>query len=96
VEVLDEGPVDALLGIDQQGRRQRTRSLEAGAILVLYTDGLVERRDQAVDDGIALLCDTLEGLVGREPDEVRDAILARMLPERAEDDVALLVVRVSP
>ena len=96
VEVLDQGPVDALLGIGQQGRHQRTRSLEAGATLVLYTDGLVERRDQAVDDGIALLREALTGLAGREPDEVRDAILARMLPERAEDDVALLVVRVSP
>jgi serine phosphatase RsbU (regulator of sigma subunit) len=96
VEVLDQGPVDALLGIGQQGRHDRSRLLEPGATVVLYTDGLVERRDQAIDVGIDRLRDALAGLAGSRPDQVRDAVLARMLPERAEDDVALLVVRVSP
>jgi PAS domain S-box-containing protein len=95
VDILDQGPVDALLGIGQQGRHQRTCILEPGATLVLYTDGLVERRDQPVDEGIDLLRQELSRLADREPDEVRDAILARMLPERADDDVALLVVRIN-
>ncbi|HET8560005.1 MAG TPA: SpoIIE family protein phosphatase [Marmoricola sp.] len=96
VEALDCGAADPLLGIGRQGRRQRSCILEKGATLVLYTDGLVERRDQPVDDGIAILRSTLEELAGSDPDTVRDKVLARMLPERAEDDVALLVVQVDP
>ena len=94
VHPLDTGTADPLLGIGRRGRHQRSCTLEDGATLVLYTDGLVERRDQTVDDGIALLGSTLEELAGGDPDTIRDKVLARMLPERAEDDVALLVVQV--
>jgi PAS domain S-box-containing protein len=94
VEVLEHGVADPLMGIGHQGRSERACTLEDGALLVLYTDGLVERRDQPVDDGIAMLCQTLTELVRADPDTVRDKVLARMLPARAEDDVALLVVGV--
>ncbi len=94
VEEIGRGVVDPLLGVGHVGRGRHRCSLEDGASLVLYTDGLVERRDQPIDEGIALLRSTLEGMDTSDPDRVRDAVLARMLPERSEDDVALLVVRV--
>ncbi|MGN6610626.1 MAG: SpoIIE family protein phosphatase, partial [Angustibacter sp.] len=93
VETLDDsGSADPLLGIGHIGRRQYTVPLEDGALLVLYTDGLVERRDQPVDEGIEMLRQALGELVGNDPETVRDKLLARMLPARAEDDVALLVL----
>ena len=68
--------------------------LEDGALLVLYTDGLVERRDQPVDEGIDHAAAGVERAGGADPETVRDKLLARMLPARAEDDVALLVLAV--
>lgn len=94
VEVLDQGAADPLLGIGHLGRRRHRCTLEDGSLLVLYTDGLVERRDQPVDEGIAILVQALGELAGADPDTVRDKVLARMLPARAEDDVALLVLAV--
>jgi serine phosphatase RsbU (regulator of sigma subunit)/GAF domain-containing protein len=71
--------------------------LEAGSTVLLYTDGLVERRDQVFDDGIELLQQALDGLRQRPVEELSDALLAGMLPdERAEDDVALVAVRLTP
>ncbi|HEX3005049.1 MAG TPA: SpoIIE family protein phosphatase, partial [Angustibacter sp.] len=95
VETLDDnGSADPLLGIGHIGRRQYTVPLRDRDLLVLYTDGLVERRDQPVDEGIALLRSTLSELGAANPEAVRDKVLARLLPARAEDDVALLVLAV--
>ena len=96
---LPEADADLLLGIDPDVARGESEiSLERGATVLLYTDGLVERRGQSLDDGLARLRSTLAELV-REPltfDELCDAVLARMLPERPEDDVALVAVRLHP
>ena len=93
-----EGPTgnDLLLGFDPStGRREHAAVLPTGGTLVLYTDGLVERRTQVVDDGIAILAGHLGELArhGTPLEELCDHLLARMLPERLEDDVALLAVR---
>lgn len=63
---------------------------------MLYTDGLVERRDQDLDTGLQRLQDTLEELAGRDLDELCDELLTRMLPGTADDDVALVAVRLHP
>ena len=96
VETLFSSAEDPLLGIGHGAHHGHSCVLEPGALLVLYTDGLVERRDHPVDEGIETLRSTLAELPGADPEVVRDTVLARMLPARAEDDVALLVVRVEP
>jgi serine phosphatase RsbU (regulator of sigma subunit) len=93
VEVLGDDPVDALLGVGQSRRSEHEVQLALGASLVLYTDGLVERRYQPIEEGIEQLRTTLTGLVGAAPEQLCDRILDTLLPDRAEDDVALLVVR---
>jgi hypothetical protein len=60
---------------------------------LLYTDGLVERRGQPLDEGLAKLRDTLAELADRDVDALCDEVLARMLPAQQEDDVALTAVR---
>jgi len=59
------------------------------ALLVLYTDGLVERRGQDIDRAI----DLLGALVAEEPDAPPDALLAKVAAAigPTDDDVALLV-----
>jgi anti-sigma regulatory factor (Ser/Thr protein kinase) len=66
--------------------------LEEGSRLVLYTDGLVERRDQDIDTGLELLREAVAH-AGQSPEESCDAVLDALLPERQGDDIALLVAR---
>jgi serine phosphatase RsbU (regulator of sigma subunit) len=91
---LLERPANLLLGVNPDAPRQRhSIALQPGATVVLYTDGLVERRDATLDDGLARLLATAPGLAGRPVDELCDAILGRMDPDLT-DDIALLALRV--
>ncbi len=63
------------------------------ATLALYTDGLVEHRDESIDVGIERLADAL--LESAElPEEGADAIVAALASD-PEDDLALLLVRLA-
>ena len=71
-------------------------TLEAGATLLLYTDGLVERRDRTLSEGLERLCEAVRG--GPEnPDALCEHVLQAMLPEGPPgDDVALLALHNEP
>ena len=87
---------DLLLGLDPTTRRvESVVTVDRDATLLLFTDGLVERRGQSLDVGIATLRETLAGLAARDLTlgELCDEVLARMVPERPDDDVALIAVR---
>jgi serine phosphatase RsbU (regulator of sigma subunit) len=92
------GPIgDLLLGIDPTAERaESVVDLPPGATVLLYTDGLVERRDSTLDAGLARLGRGLAELAGSPPAQLCDALLARMLPGTPQDDVALLAVTVLP
>ncbi|MEX3101578.1 MULTISPECIES: SpoIIE family protein phosphatase [unclassified Streptomyces] len=66
--------------------------LPEGAIVALYTDGLIEGRDRDIDRASAELCGALT-----EPaptlDALCDTVLKAVLPEEPGDDVALLLAR---
>ncbi|HWM37038.1 MAG TPA: ATP-binding SpoIIE family protein phosphatase, partial [Streptomyces sp.] len=66
--------------------------LPEGSRLVLYTDGLVERRDQDIDTGLRLLRETLAH-ADQSPEETCDAVLDALLPDIQSDDIALLIAR---
>jgi serine phosphatase RsbU (regulator of sigma subunit) len=91
---LLERPPELVLGVDPGRRRTGAEvALPAGATVVLYTDGLVERRDRLLDDGTAELRTIAAELAALPPGDLCDALLDR-LAVAADDDVALLVVRV--
>jgi len=81
------------LGPDQR-RNQHETDLPPGSIVLLYTDGLVERRDRTMAERLAELHDTVADLADQPLDELCDQLIARMLPDGSDDDVALVVVRV--
>ncbi|MCL2552908.1 MAG: SpoIIE family protein phosphatase [Actinomycetia bacterium] len=67
--------------------------LGPGCTAVLYTDGLVERRDQDIDDGIAALTQALAGATG-SPQVVCDRLLRSLgVTSEHDDDVAVLVLQ---
>ncbi len=95
--VLEAPEADLLLGIDPAvARVDSDLVVERGSTLLLYTDGLVERRDQSLDEGIDRLRRLLEQLAHLTLQELSDELLARLVPERADDDVALVAVRTHP
>ena len=67
-------------------------------MLVLFTDGLVDRRDVAVEEGLDRLRAVAGELVDRDRDieEVCGSLLLSLVPEDASDDVAVLVARLDP
>jgi len=88
----DDG--ELLLGLDPRAARtERVMDLPPGSTLVLYTDGLVERRAAGLDEGIARLIGTVADAGGAVAEDMADAILRELGPTSHEDDVALLVLR---
>jgi PAS domain S-box-containing protein len=75
-------------------RPQSSVILPSGSTLMLYTDGLVERRDVTLDDGIAQLSETMAQGVNLTVDAVADAALSEMAPPNGyDDDIAIVVYR---
>jgi serine phosphatase RsbU (regulator of sigma subunit) len=66
-------------------------ALRPGATVLLYTDGLVERRDATLDDGFDRLLAVAPDLAARPVSELCDEILVGMAPDLT-DDIALLGV----
>jgi serine phosphatase RsbU (regulator of sigma subunit) len=91
---LLERPADLLLGaVPDAPRRRHVVTLRPGDTVVLYTDGLIERRDATLDDGFDRLVAVAPALASRPVDELCGEILTRLNPDLS-DDVALLAFRV--
>jgi serine phosphatase RsbU (regulator of sigma subunit) len=71
-----------------------TVKVPPGALLCFYTDGLVERPETPLDEGLAGLC---QAVAAEPPEDVCAAVMAAMVgAEPARDDIALLVLRREP
>jgi putative methionine-R-sulfoxide reductase with GAF domain len=71
-----------------------TIDLAPGATLIVYTDGLVERRGESITDGLERLRDVF---YAGEPDQVCHTVVEALIgsAEQATDDTALLIARIS-
>jgi PAS domain S-box-containing protein len=85
---------DLLLGVDAGvTRHEQVVTLDRGATVLLYTDGLIERRDADLDAGLERLREALADLADLPLQELLDEVLDRLVHGRPEDDVALVAVR---
>jgi serine phosphatase RsbU (regulator of sigma subunit) len=84
-----------MIGVDVAAqRRVTTVKLQPGTLLCLYTDGLVERREYPIDEGLARLCEAITAL---PPEDVCASVMGAMVgAEPAHDDIALLTLRRQP
>jgi PAS domain-containing protein len=85
---------DLLLGVLAHTDRQESpERLERGGTLLLYTDGLIERRGLGIDEGLAALTAAVEKHGHLPLGAMCDEVLAELLPDEHDDDVALVAVR---
>jgi serine phosphatase RsbU (regulator of sigma subunit) len=68
-----------------------TIPLDRGDVLFFYTDGLIERREESLDEGLA----RLQHIVRADPPEVIcQQVMAALVGSReSQDDVAILALR---
>jgi hypothetical protein len=81
-----------LLGLEYRDRPEGVVTFAPGSALVLFTDGLVERRgDASVESGICRLAGDLAGDLPGDPGVLCDNLLRGSLPRHGrEDDTAIL------
>jgi PAS domain S-box-containing protein len=78
-------------------RPQASLVLPPGSTLMLFTDGLVERKHESIDLGIARAADVLAASIQLPVDAVADAVLRGLAPASGyDDDVAMVIYRHQP
>ncbi len=94
---LDDAKGPPLAVTNAAPRREATVSLPAGASLIIYTDGLVERRGVDIDLGIDSVADLLSQAITHTPDGFADLVLDTLRSDQGyDDDVAMIVYRQPP
>ncbi len=90
VSLLDEA-TGLLLGLEPHNRPEEVVTFAPGSSVVLFTDGLVERRDETFDTGIARLATALKAALPPHPASLCDALVEQAVPHNdRDDDIAIL------
>jgi len=92
-EFLDVTPAPPL-GVGTGLIQSRTLTIEDGSLLVLYTDGLVEKRSRDIDEGLGRLREIFgPGSVDQPLEDLCKATLAGVYTDEHRDDIAVLIAR---
>jgi serine phosphatase RsbU (regulator of sigma subunit)/anti-sigma regulatory factor (Ser/Thr protein kinase) len=87
-------PPDPPLGVapdDLASRHTTTIEIPPGGVLCMYTDGLIERRHEPLDDGLARLQSTF---VADDPDELCTSLMSTLVgSDEPRDDIAVIALR---
>ena len=96
-ELLDRATGVPLAVPSRAARTEATAGLRPGSALLLYTDGLVERRRERLEVGIRKAGEVLQQHVDSTPDELADRVLAALAPAGGSgDDILVLTYRQAP
>ena len=85
-------PAGILLGAGTEEYAAATLALDPGDLLLLYSDGLIERRDRSLEEGLATLTTAAAGI--SDPGRVIAAVLAALGSTDPEDDTCVVALRV--
>jgi len=93
--VVVDGGLGPPLGLWREAPAEASATLPGDATVVLFTDGLVERKGEAISDGLQRLAQALENAPA-DTGALPDHLLSRLLPTGAgQDDVAMLLFRLN-
>jgi serine phosphatase RsbU (regulator of sigma subunit) len=87
-----DAPPGVLLGAAKEAYELATVALAPDDLLLLYSDGLIERRDRSLDEGLATLCAAVRGI--SDPERAIAAALRALGTTDPEDDTCLVALRV--
>ncbi len=90
-----QGPPLCLVIGDEAGRPEGRTILEEGSTLILYTDGLIERREDSIDNGLERLKGAVVARYRLEPERLCDEIVDEFA-EGSLDDLVFLCLRREP
>jgi serine phosphatase RsbU (regulator of sigma subunit) len=91
---LADATPELLLGVNAHARRtDHELRLAPGDTVVLYTDGLLERPERTIMEGLVELADVLAELGDASVEDLCSGVRAAALDPDARDDVALVAVR---
>lgn len=94
--LVDTGPETTPVGVPEPRFATCVR-LDPGDTLLAFTDGLVEVRGEALDDGLRALVEALAGASARGLDEVVEGLVEDFAVRRGgDDDVTALAIRRHP
>lgn len=79
--------------LDSATYQVKRATLPPGSVVVLFTDGLYERRGESIEVGLERLRQIGSSLTGRSVHEILDALAEAMLGEGVSDDTAMLAFR---
>jgi serine phosphatase RsbU (regulator of sigma subunit) len=85
-------PEGILLGAAQGDYAAAVLALAPGDLLLLYSDGLIERRDRSVEEGLATLSAAVRGIT--DPEHAIDAAVRALGSADPEDDTCLVALQV--
>jgi serine phosphatase RsbU (regulator of sigma subunit) len=94
-----QGTVWPAFGVGDVDRRPEPVALPRGGAVLLYTDGLVERRDEDLDAGVDRLTAVVRHSITEDREHLHTFLervarrVRRVGPARHDDDVAMLAVR---
>jgi GAF domain-containing protein/anti-sigma regulatory factor (Ser/Thr protein kinase) len=94
VTLLEEGAGPPLGAVPDAVFTAAVAQIPAGGTLLLYTDGIVERRDMWIDEGIERLMRAASRAPGSDPETLLEELATSLLgDEGATDDVAMLALQ---
>src|SRR5215472_18565018 len=85
-------PAGILLGAARSGYDAASLELRQGDLLLLYSDGLIERRHRSLDEGLAALTAAAAGIT--DPEGMISAVLDTLGSTDTEDDTCLVALYV--
>ncbi len=82
------------LAVGDPVRTEARVDVEPGDLLVMYTDGLVERPGETIDTGLDRLAECVLRIAAGSVQDIADQLIRELVPETQLDDIALVVKRV--
>jgi hypothetical protein len=95
VESVHDAP-SRMLGVDPAPRTAARRAIAPGSVLLTYTDGLVERRDEGIDAGLARLAHHAQRLASGTLGHQLTTLVDAVRDTRRDDDITAFAIRRRP